>query len=720
MESQGAVVSDSSSAQEPDLEDDNDSDSDNEPTTAVTLHPDIGHTVNASFDCPLKSLSRYTIAAAQKSARLGCPNCILRTATIADIFPSSSKAEEIEGSHGYLFLPFYMRDQRIVLASNEEPHEDEEPIVCEFYGDKIGGIECVERVVPCDTNSKESLETVKKWLKICEEEHDCTSNAVAELPRRMLDVRNDTVRLHETSVEDYGSKYACLSHCWGNPPETMLRSTPATFNTYLEAIPWEMLPPTFQDAVSFARKLDIAFLWIDALCIIQGDAKDWQEQSSIMANIYRGAHITLAATSSHNADGGCYTRSKEPPVHRVTSPLAIVKHPSGTEQELFARMKFKHNMKNLPLLGRGWVYQERILSPRVLHFMNEELVWECSHAVTCECGGDNLEYAMERARISESNSFSLIGDHIRHPQPLDLWYQLVDEYTALSLTHRNDIFPALSGIVKAFAAKIQDEYIAGMWKRTLLSNLLWYPQVTEEASESKEQEAPQNAKNPWRAPSWSWASNDWLSEFRVLPTTKELAEVRNTSCQPSGADPTGELSFANLTLRTKLIPARFDCSSGTIHLDGLVISTALPRISSYILSELYTCYFDLKNEYLENQPNILLAQIAECTGDSQVYLYAVHENMHFKQEVRSFMLLAKRDNENENENEGWLRVGLATIAIYEPEMTLFTGRKREERQDVVKGMTRGEIRKALEDRADLNRELFRRWDEIKLQDVVVW
>jgi hypothetical protein len=94
--------------------------------------------------------------------------------------------------------------------------------------------------------------------------------------------------------------------------------------------------------------------------------------------------------------------------------------------------------------------------------------------------------------------------------------------------------------------------------------------------------------------------------------------------------------------------------------------------------------------------------------------------MHFKQEVRSFMLLAKRDNENENENEGWLRVGLATIAIYEPEMTLFTGRKREERQDVVKGMTRGEIRKALEDRADLNRELFRRWDEIKLQDVVVW
>jgi hypothetical protein len=38
-----------------------------------------------------------------------------------------------------------------------------------------------------------------------------------------------------------------------------------------------------------------------------------------------------------------------------------------------------------PLLKRAWVFQERLLSPRLLHFSFGELIWECRHVSACEC-----------------------------------------------------------------------------------------------------------------------------------------------------------------------------------------------------------------------------------------------------------------------------------------------------------------------------------------------
>ncbi|KAH5757458.1 hypothetical protein HBI37_181060 [Parastagonospora nodorum] len=709
-----------SSVHESDLEDEEEEEEEEEEEDVplVTLHPRIGHNVNAEFDCPLKELSPCILAAAQESARQGCPQCTLRTTAISEIFPSLPDSTELRCSHDYLFLPFHIQGQRIVLASYDHAPGDD-VLICNVYGHRIGGLAWVERIVPCNTDLPESLETVKRWIMECDDAHDCTSNAKTNLPRRLLDVRNNSVRVHEITHEDEGTKYACLSHCWGYPPNKILCNTLATFNDYRQAVPWEKLPKTFRDAISFTRKLGVPFLWIDSLCIVQDDKdkKDWQEQSANMANIYRNAYITLAATAAKDADGGLHTSHDVSPTHRIGSPLLTVQFPDGTERQLFARRTFDHNTTSLPLLKRGWVYQERLLSPRVLHFVGEEVIWECNHAIACECGGGNLEHAMERARITDSsrtNGFSCIGQHAFHPAPLDLWYQIVGEYCALSLTHSSDIYPALSGIAKIFAAEIDDEYIAGMWKGTLSANLLWYPQVIEEEERTKRMPTELTNHKAWRAPSWSWASHDWQSDFRVLPSTKALAEVKHISCQPTGVDPTGELATANLTLRTKCTPAYFDKGSKTLHLDGFEIPAAAPRISSYLVSELYTCYFGLDATYVENQPEMVFAQIAESTGDSTVYLYGVHELLHFEQEVKLFMLLAKQSDGH------WIRVGLATIALYEPEVALFTGCSREGRQDVVKGMTQEEIRSVLEQGAERKRVLFRRLDTLEMRDLTVW
>lgn len=47
----------------------------------------------------------------------------------------------------------------------------------------------------------------------------------------------------------------------------------------------------------------------------------------------------------------------------------------------------------------------------------------------------------------------------------------------------------------------------------------------------------------------------------MLSSTRELAEVRNIVCEPSGSDPTGELKTAYLTLHTKVIFAQSSIGS---------------------------------------------------------------------------------------------------------------------------------------------------------------
>ena len=47
------------------------------------------------------------------------------------------------------------------------------------------------------------------------------------------------------------------------------------------------LPKTFQDFITITRKLNVPYVWIDALCIIQDDEEDWKREVGQMARIYQ-------------------------------------------------------------------------------------------------------------------------------------------------------------------------------------------------------------------------------------------------------------------------------------------------------------------------------------------------------------------------------------------------------------------------------------------------
>lgn len=120
--------------------------------------------------------------------------------------------------------------------------------------------------------------SARRWLAECTGSHaQCNSADSNWLPTRVLDLGEGNgpieVRLYET-VTGQLDKYIALSYCWGKCGN--LVTTKATLKDRKEGIPWDSMPQTFRDAAEISRKLEIRYLWIDALCIIQDDASDWE------------------------------------------------------------------------------------------------------------------------------------------------------------------------------------------------------------------------------------------------------------------------------------------------------------------------------------------------------------------------------------------------------------------------------------------------------------
>lgn len=245
--------------------------------------------------------------------------------------------------------------------------------------------------IPGDTASERSFAWASRVLQNCLKSHSsCNGPTVAKLPSRVLDLgppEEPRVKLLETS--DTSGTYACLSHCWGKV--TSIQTEKKTLPLFRDSIAWSSLPQTFQDAIHFVRKLGLRYLWIDSLCIIQDDPEDWRQESAKMSSIYQDSYITIAATKSANADGGCYSDATPFDIdHELTMTFQ-----GRTPAQVYVREKVAHfdvfkvdNSRSLfPLLSRGWAFQERLLAPRVLHFCKKELVWECQEFSSCECRG---------------------------------------------------------------------------------------------------------------------------------------------------------------------------------------------------------------------------------------------------------------------------------------------------------------------------------------------
>ncbi|OCK77250.1 HET-domain-containing protein, partial [Lepidopterella palustris CBS 459.81] len=359
------------------------------------------------------------------------------------------------------------------------------------------------------TESAASIHQIANWIKQCLRSHsNCPNEPTSFLPHRVLQIRNGEevprVKLIETENQTRTAAYICLSHCWGSlRPGCM--TTSKNLESHKTDIPWSSLSKTFQDAVAIAIRLGFEYLWIDSLCIIQDDLMDWQNEAANMAEIYRNGFLTIAATASHDGTGGLFRpiaaqheaqSAFVPGFDRPIYCRQILVHPGLAFSEDSRWLQdISHYRDMFPLLERGWFYQERILSPRIVHFTLCELFWECSQESCCECqtGASSVAcfYPPKHAHDSLSSNRDTTEASISWN-----WHDIVEEYTAKQLTFEKDKLPAISGIAKVLGFRLQGStsYLGGLWAATISQDLVWRClQPSTRPSESY-------------APSWSWAS----------------------------------------------------------------------------------------------------------------------------------------------------------------------------------------------------------------------
>ena len=103
------------------------------------------------------------------------------------------------------------------------------------------------------------------------------------MPTRVLALVGDNTQLSIRLIESRGwqGRYLALSHCWSTG-KLPLRTTSENYREHQSGIPFKNLPKTFQDTVQFAQGIGIRCLWIDSLCIIQGDGRDWHSEAAKM------------------------------------------------------------------------------------------------------------------------------------------------------------------------------------------------------------------------------------------------------------------------------------------------------------------------------------------------------------------------------------------------------------------------------------------------------
>lgn len=229
-----------------------------------------------------------------------------------------------------------------------------------------------------------------------------------------------------------------------------------------------------------------------------------------MAQYYGNAFLTISASVAVEPGQGCFSKA--------SSQTGTINMANGNDFLYAVHYRLPLSHVENPLHVRGWIHQEYTLSRRVVHFLADEVIWECREATWCECGrvaddfsgtffvGPIADSALQSFAYRRKPRFytSLYNASENEPGRLkNLWMEIVHEYSQKKLTFAKDVFPALAGLAKEMQKQRKCGYYAGLWEDSLVSDLLWDAEDLEWYPVGHEYAAPEE----WRAPSWSWASS---------------------------------------------------------------------------------------------------------------------------------------------------------------------------------------------------------------------
>lgn len=408
------------------------------------------------------------------------------------------------------------------------------------------------------TSAQFQFDAIREWHNNCRRYHKRCKKTLSQcdnidtenspLPTRCIEVRFNcgqekcsacgiSFRLQHTDGQT--GRYIALSHRWVLETEdarTLKSNYDCRIGSCHEGDSCQsgqlVMGQVFNDTGHLALQLGIKYIWIDSVCIVQDDSDDWNRESVKMADYYQHAWLTVSATKTSEF-GGLFTEVDIKNLPRI-APLPY-RDKTGEQKGHFyvqsgsgpaVANAYKTYVRNSELLKRGWVYQEWILSRRLLTFSNAGLFLTCQsdppRSTFSEYIADRLEPEERTKPVFNFGKKELKDDDFSTiAKILSTWEKIVKRYSALQLTKFDgDRLVALAGVASEYGkglraieqeeqgksstgsqavARVPYRYVSGVWFPHLHS-LTWEPIIH---------------GTPARVggiPTWSWASMKTLDE----------------------------------------------------------------------------------------------------------------------------------------------------------------------------------------------------------------
>lgn len=349
-------------------------------------------------------------------------------------------------------------------------------------------------------------------LQLCLTSHPrCQPSRLRVLPIRLLHVGKnggDNLRVQLVTTEEHHTgNYVALSYCWGG--QQPLQLTKANIKDLLrQPVEQRDLPKGLSDAVDVVHALDLEYLWMDALCIVQDDQDDKMREISRMSDIYQNSFITVAAATSNSVhDSFLRSRSGSNTTYPTCDiPVTLGSEDSGGPERptdaITVVPVHAHRSVDFPLNKRGWAFQEALLPPRLLVFGDLEPFVRCRTKNVMQKSQSCIDYAMSAVHprrviddlvISQDHDRGLITD--TQAARLDfLWREIVEQYTLRELSVRGDRRFAISGVVDFLAERFSDGCHFGVRVSYPVVCLLWKTEPLDGRTVVPD------------VPTWSWMS----------------------------------------------------------------------------------------------------------------------------------------------------------------------------------------------------------------------
>jgi hypothetical protein len=286
-----------------------------------------------------------------------------------------------------------------------------------------------------------------------------------------MEISGHNLRLVATSKME-AKPYATMSYCWGtDSKEHQLTKDNST--KYEKHISLREMPTTIRDAIYLIQLLDIRYVWIDAMCIIQDDNEDWTLESQTMHRTYSFARICISALQSRGSDAGLFAQRDQ-----------LQETAYNTQPRYQETTKFSSAFKSFPLNQRAWTLQERLLSTRLFHIAAPDFWFECGEGIVNlndwyngDCINDSI--CSTGTFLGLDTFDETIAQISGRMEPIKSkihrsWYQLLLDYCPRRLTFEKDRLVAIEGLKTMYQQYMGCAYFYGVWESDIYNGLLWF------------------------------------------------------------------------------------------------------------------------------------------------------------------------------------------------------------------------------------------------------